>query len=111
MFNVKSTCVVGVTREARESVGNVSSDGYLHCKGGCGSMFRKIEPLKRHEEVCTYVASLKASSPATPTSNASSGGLKLTPVSKLVVPSSKSSKKRVTHLKPKAETEIKQEPQ
>ena len=89
-------------------VGNVSSDGYLHCKGGCGSMFRKIEPLKRHEEVCTYVAALDT---ATPISKAAAaGGLKLTPVSKLVVPSSKSAKKRVTHLKPKAETEIKQEP-
>ena len=74
----------------------ISADGYLHCKGGCGSKFKKVEPLKRHEAVCDFA---KLSSPAagaaepavetadksgaTAESGGGGGGLKLTPVSKL----------------------------
>ena len=28
--------------------------GYIHCSKGCGSKFKNLAPLKRHEEVCTF---------------------------------------------------------
>ena len=31
----------------------MTDDGYLHCRKGCGSKFRNVMPLDRHESVCT----------------------------------------------------------
>jgi len=58
-----------------------SSLGYLLCGRGCGSKFKNLAPLQRHQEVCTFgtvetetdsKAPLKGlllgSTPATPTS-------------------------------------------
>ena len=28
--------------------------GYIHCSKGCGSKFKNVAPLKRHEGVCTF---------------------------------------------------------
>lgn len=28
--------------------------GYIHCSKGCGSKFKNLAPLKRHEGVCTF---------------------------------------------------------
>ena len=32
----------------------MSSHGYLHCSNGCGSKFKNVAPLKRHEDVCKF---------------------------------------------------------
>ena len=31
-----------------------AADGYRNCRNGCGSKFRNLAPLARHEAVCTY---------------------------------------------------------
>ena len=57
----------------------VYADGYLVCRKGCGSKFKKTAPLDRHETVCTpdpYVDPLEVS-------NSKPTGLMFKPLAKL----------------------------